>query len=246
MDIYQFIKKLQGLSNTKKKIIIFSVVIVVGLVMGFFWIKSAQNNIAKIGESIKSVALPTIDMPDLGLNIPDEVNNVSEGQALAVIPGWKIYTNAKYGYSIEYPSDWVLREYPDTQSGAAFRPSDKPNDFQYEFINVNDASRGLNYCDIPFSEYVKTAYSKEVGAGNQTLRSIEKVKNIYGVESYKTTWNSPSPWNAVPNDTNQIVVGPVTYFGSGKQDCNTPQISLDDNAYIDVYDTMITTFKFTH
>ncbi len=72
MDITEkiktFLTKLQGLSENKKIIILWAVVVVIGLPMGFFWVKGAIKNLSKIGESIGSVKLPEIntsDMPEL-------------------------------------------------------------------------------------------------------------------------------------------------------------------------------------
>lgn len=56
--IRKFILKLQGLPDSQKKIIIFSVAIVAALIMGFFWIKSSADRISKVGESFQSMDLP--------------------------------------------------------------------------------------------------------------------------------------------------------------------------------------------
>ena len=54
-----FLAKLQSLPEKKKKIILFTIVIILGLAMGFFWLTGAINNFSKIGESIKSINLPS-------------------------------------------------------------------------------------------------------------------------------------------------------------------------------------------
>jgi len=154
---------------------------------------------------------------------------------------WKTYRNDKAGYEIKYPPNWAFREYPDIKTGAGFRPLSEPNDIAHEFINVDTYNRGTDYCDIPFVEYVKTAFAKEAGSGEAVLISIEKIDNMNSVESYKTIWDEPPH----SSDNKRLIIGPITYFGSGKQDCKSPQAILGDNSYLDIYNKMIATFKFT-
>lgn len=45
MKIDQFIKKVQNLSTTKRKIILWSIVIVIGLVLLIFWFKNVQKTL---------------------------------------------------------------------------------------------------------------------------------------------------------------------------------------------------------
>ena len=57
MKIKEFITKLQNLPEQKKKIILWTIVAILGLIMGFFWIRGAINGISKIGESVKTINL---------------------------------------------------------------------------------------------------------------------------------------------------------------------------------------------
>ena len=50
-----FIEKLQNLPENKKKIILWAVVVILAVIMGFFWVRGAINNFSKIGESVKSI-----------------------------------------------------------------------------------------------------------------------------------------------------------------------------------------------
>mgnify|MGYP001591091465 FL=1 len=47
-----FIAKLQNLPENKKKIILWTIVVILGLIMGYFWIKSAMNNLQKLSENV--------------------------------------------------------------------------------------------------------------------------------------------------------------------------------------------------
>jgi len=63
MDYKKFLIKLQNLPDNKKKIILWAVVVVLAVIMGFFWVRGAVNNFKKIGESIGQIELPQIEMP---------------------------------------------------------------------------------------------------------------------------------------------------------------------------------------
>ena len=65
-----FLEKLRNLPEQKKKIILWTIVVVLGIVMGIFWIRSAANTLDKIGEATKSVKLPELNMPELP-SMPD-------------------------------------------------------------------------------------------------------------------------------------------------------------------------------
>ena len=124
MKLHEFIKKLQNLPDLQKKIILFAVVGVAAVIMGYFLVKSTARNIGKIAESAKSM-----DLPDLNLQ-SDEVSklpsvsdiiNSPEGQAIAEAlqnaddsqldtADWKTYANADYGFEIQYPGEWMVQE----------------------------------------------------------------------------------------------------------------------------------------
>ena len=63
------ILKLQNYPEKKKKIILWSIVAILAVIMGFFWVKEAVSNVSKIGESVKSINLPKINnsMPALDI-----------------------------------------------------------------------------------------------------------------------------------------------------------------------------------
>jgi len=53
--IRTFLIKLQNLPEKKKKIILWTIVAILAVVMGFFWVKNAVYTFSKMGESVKSV-----------------------------------------------------------------------------------------------------------------------------------------------------------------------------------------------
>jgi polyferredoxin len=67
--IRNFLTKLQSLPEYKKKIILWVIVAILAVVMGFFWVREVVDNFSKIGESVKSINLPkvNINMPSLDI-----------------------------------------------------------------------------------------------------------------------------------------------------------------------------------
>ena len=63
MDIKSYLEKLRGLSDTKKKIILWGTVAVAGLILGIFWVRGAMNTVSKISKQIPSIDIPSVNIP---------------------------------------------------------------------------------------------------------------------------------------------------------------------------------------
>jgi hypothetical protein len=61
LKIKNYIEWLQNLPENKKKIILWVVVAVLAVFMGFFWIKGTINNFSKIGRQMQNIKVPEID-----------------------------------------------------------------------------------------------------------------------------------------------------------------------------------------
>jgi len=55
------ITKLQRLPERNKKIVLWTIVAILAIVMGFFWIKSAMNKLSQIGNEIGQIEFPQIE-----------------------------------------------------------------------------------------------------------------------------------------------------------------------------------------
>ena len=110
MTIQEYIKKLQGFPEQKKKIIIISVIVVSALIMLFFSIKDTQKSISKIGESLKSVTLPQIDFVGEGRDLPKiDLDSIAEGVAPQNQDSDLLsYKNGDYGFELKYPKSWLI------------------------------------------------------------------------------------------------------------------------------------------
>lgn len=159
---------------------------------------------------------------------------------------WKTYTNTKYNFSIDYPSDWRLREFPDTQDGASFNPLNMPGypDVS-DSISMNVGKKNGDYIDTAFEDYVKVAANKEIQNYNE-LASIKKVTTTEGVVGYETTWMvQPITIMGRPPDSGDSESLPITYFEMPSDKTSLLQISLGKNEDLDIYEKMLITLKFT-
>jgi hypothetical protein len=64
VNFKEYITKLQNLPEQKKKIILWVIVGIVAIVMGYFWSKSAAVNFSKIGQELQKIELPKIETPE--------------------------------------------------------------------------------------------------------------------------------------------------------------------------------------
>ena len=156
------------------------------------------------------------------------------------LASWKSYQNNKFGYQISYPDDWTYREFPDTQTGAGFRPQISPDDIASECVTIDERGTAENKYGTPFSEYVKTAAITEI-QGYEKLNSIEPVTTASGLTGYMTTW-------IYKNMTGQEKTSlPITYFDnpktSGQLKYKTVQIILNSQDCEGVYNQMISTLR---
>ncbi|MBP9719123.1 MAG: hypothetical protein KBD46_01535 [Candidatus Levybacteria bacterium] len=158
-------------------------------------------------------------------------------------PEQEIYTNKQNGFRIMYPSNWTYREY---EGGVGFRPLDKPDDPQYEYITLSVSPKPTNIATLPFSEYVKVAAANEI-QNYQTLSSINPFTTTDGIKGYTTTWMvqplgppvSPSQGGGKPTESL-----PISYLPA-LQSQNSIEVFLNNQEYRDVYTQMLTTFAYT-
>ena len=99
MDFGEYLKKLQNLPDKQKKIILWVVVAVLGIVMGIFWIRGAMNTLSNIGNRMGGIEIPEVDLSDMP-KLPD----------LSVLEtaDWKTYKNEKVGIEFRYPPKYEI------------------------------------------------------------------------------------------------------------------------------------------
>lgn len=170
---------------------------------------------------------------------------IDESDAIFQIVGassnenWLTYRNETFGYSLNYPDNMTVREFPDTGTGAGFSLIDGEN----ECITVAARETIEAEKDTPFEQYVTRAALIEI-QDYQSLNSIEEIKTAQGLVAYRTTW----VYNFLGRG--EEVSRPISYFdGPGEIDginYKTIQISLEDESCREIYDQMLPTFSFNN
>ena len=57
-----WLEKLRALPENKKKIILWTIVVILAIIMGFFWTNSVIKNFSNLSKSGKLINLPPIDV----------------------------------------------------------------------------------------------------------------------------------------------------------------------------------------
>lgn len=176
--------------------------------------------------------------------VTNPISDESDATFRIAKSSWQSYNNKKFGYSINYPSDWTFREFPDTQTGAGFRPLSSANDIESECITIDERGTAANQYNTPFEEYVKTAAINEI-QGYERLNSIQPVTAADGLAGFETTW-------IYKNFSGQEKTSlPITYFdnkktaqvGGNQLKFKTVQVILNNNDCESIYNQMLSTFK---
>jgi hypothetical protein len=217
-------------SGNKINTVLLIIILLVVFGIGAYLLGTKQNIL--VAQNQHKAITPTISQPT---PTPESAVN------------WKVYENSKFGYSINYKSDWTYREFPDTQTGAGFRQLSSPSEIASECITVDEMTTSSSSYDLPFDEYVKKAATVEI-QNYEKLNSIKKITAESGLIGYETTWN----YRSMKDGTEKISL-PITYFENKKtiQDSYGPinykavQIRLDNQKCESVYNQMLTTLKLT-
>ena len=215
---------------------------------------TANNSALKISATIIFVSLPIIGFL-LGMryqavveltNAPEVsyLKAVSPSQNANKTTAWKVYTNAKYGFSIDYPSDWLVREFPDSKTGASFQPGNKPIAYENEVIVADVQQKTIT--DPPlltFKEYARTAATHEIQNYDE-LASFEEVFTSNGFAGYKTTWYVTPMGKPLTANPTKYESGPITYFEVPNTSTKLLHVSGSKDQYKEVYDNMIKSMRF--
>ena len=191
-------------------IIVFIVIVFTGIL--FFFLGKAQN------KNIRTINRPTM--------IPTATTQQDVS--------WKTYTNAKYNYTIDYPGDWDVKEFADSQYGASFNDA----------VTISAGKTLLNYVNLSLEEYAKIAGS-EVENRN-SLASYKKITTTNGIVGYKTTWMVQGKTiNGRPSTSGESESLPITYFEIPGNKTYLIRVTLDKEEDMAIYEKMLTTVKIS-
>lgn len=65
MDFRTYLTKLQSLPDNQKKIVLWTIVAILAIIMGIFWLKISAERLSRLENSIKNTQFPQIEVPNI-------------------------------------------------------------------------------------------------------------------------------------------------------------------------------------
>ena len=232
MDFRAYIEKLRGTSDKNKKIVLWTIVAVLGLVMGFFWIRGTMDSLSKLGNQVGEIKFPEIEMQQT-----DALDNLISGQISTETADWKTYKDEEYGFEIKYPSDLIIGKNNQEESVD-------------DYIEIKSNTDSITFdCSILKwkNENDYTAQKLEEDTGD-TPRANEVIteKVIDSVEGVKVVSDS---FSIKINDSKVINSSDIYIIKDGNVYSFYCINKITENNKVqnynsDIFDQMLSTFKF--
>ena len=141
---------------------------------------------------------------------------------------WKTYTSKENGYSFKYPSAWRIAEPINSPVEIYSWPSNK----HYDLVPDSEISIHIQFQDNPSKLTIEAWFQQDWG--NERNKNNEQSILVNGIQAIRYT--------------NKNLVRPLQYtsvsFVHGDKVYNI-SAKPPDSKYLQVFDTIISTFKFT-
>lgn len=149
---------------------------------------------------------------------------------------WQVYQNAKYGFEIKYPSNWFSRDCDSSYVGFSYSQSKLPTCFTDQnqpHININVTEVGM----VGIDKYIEDTQRSIENSSKTTITLNNNVSATRFTGLVKTE-EGPGPVGGI--QTIQVLfshnsnIYQVYYYG------------LDNKDYSQIFDQILSTFKFTN
>ena len=225
--------------NRKLALSILVVFLLIALPTGAYFLGQQQGQAIKTARLAQSMNSINITPPVKTAPMPTPIltpTATASGTLIATnTANWKTYTNAKYAYSIQYPDNWYNSEFTE-KTGSAFASSGILDNSGSEEVKVNAIAKISDSNNLSFADYVQVAGIKEFGYTK--LAFIKPITTASGLSGYETTW-------VISSNGQTSTTLPITYFEIPNDKTATIEVFLYNAEDMNVYETMLSTFKFT-
>lgn len=218
-----FIIRLQGLNDSQKKIILWSVVGVLGVIMAIFWFKSTLNKLENINVDLSGFQIDTESVVGTKTSqswddLTSQINEIAAGTE-----DWQTYTNEEYGFEIKYPQDWIIGS---DDVGVFFTTQELQTAREENLTNCNQGKE----CSAEFLAEVSRFKYIEDG---KNYTSDDIVNGISQVRLGENTWTRYQPSGFYDNIHFRLVSNNNGY-----------DFVTEDEKYENTLQQMLSTFKF--
>lgn len=164
-----------------------------------------------------------------------------QGSEKDVTADWKIYRNDKYGFEVKYPVSWKMQEYKFRNGNVVYVGFDPLDVISQTTFETMDVPIGL--IQIGLRENNGNSITKE---NYENLKTVEISKGVNAkIIETKTGEDGPNP--AYYNrHTLEYYLGNQTVFGDFLIfDITITYVSGSGDQYLNIFDKILSTFKFT-
>jgi hypothetical protein len=100
------LKNLQNLPERQKKIVLWAIVVILGIIMLGFWIKGTAAWFNSLGQSFSQFKIPEVKV-DRSLLLTTSPSDGDLAQNNSEVSGWQIYDSGK-GFYFKYPAEFKI------------------------------------------------------------------------------------------------------------------------------------------
>jgi len=230
MKIYEFIDKLRNMSDDRKKIFLWTAVVIFAIPMIYFWVRGATYNLQKIGQSIGQINIPQIQTPATDIL---QTTTPTNGEAIVQTADWKTYTNSQYGFEIKYPSMLSSKDVSSGNDLTAVKLESRGYGVYSFYIGNSNAKKIVDILSPKLSDY------SEVKNGKLTINGID----------WKTIEELSIPQEGIGTAgsllNEYVKKSDVTYIFQCNN-CNEDMFGEEAKVAKAIFDQILSTFKFTN